>query len=724
MLLNESFILANIYSGIINEDLQSSLNQTRNILKNNGVENADKILKDLQNIYDLVTFESDEHQSSRSDQDIPSLAFLILAGYNLNVISEIYNKYCNTKSLYSKSSIIQWSQNVKNTIQANKWFKPSEEKTKYIQDEAIKLIGLIHRYYVPIENKTEQSDYKGSSDDIVFNNDKLIIYRADNMDKCILYGEKNLCISYPKKDNYYWRYRLGKMRNDGQGMTTYFVNWKDSGKKILIDALGDDDGGSGEYSWNPISPNADSDISSEELIRKFRELEEPFDANVFQFVEYGENEKRAYEIDENIYSILDNTLNGYSDYDIFVQLDKDISNYEWENLKIDDPTKSILLKKYMGGGGLVSLDIIKKYGDLKDLNWYEDILSRDKGKSIKYYISTDGNVSNAAIKNIYNKEKIRVDELGVNVRKLFNGSIYLSNADLYFLPNLEDLVVEGDFNCSYNDIQSLKGSPRKVNGFFECSENRLQSLKGAPQKVSGGFFCRNNQLQSLEGAPQEVGRNFDCCYNQLQSLKGAPQKVGDDFDCNDNQLQSLEGAPQEVGGGFYCGNNQLQSLKGSPQKVGGGFACGNNQLQSLEGAPQKVGGGFACNDNQLQSLEGAPQEVGRNFDCCYNQLQSLKGAPQKVGDDFDCNDNQLQSLEGAPQEVGGNFECGNNQLQSLKGSPQKVGGNFNCSNNQLKSLEGKPEIISGFTFYEDNPINITESYDLNYFIDRLAEIHK
>ena len=50
MLLNESFILANIYSGIINEDLQSSLNQTRNILKNNVVENADKILKDLQGI--------------------------------------------------------------------------------------------------------------------------------------------------------------------------------------------------------------------------------------------------------------------------------------------------------------------------------------------------------------------------------------------------------------------------------------------------------------------------------------------------------------------------------------------------------------------------------------------------------------------------------------------------------------------------------------------------
>ena len=619
MLLNESSILANIYSGIINEDLQSSLNQTRNILKNNGVENADKILKDLQGIYDSVTFQSDEHQSSRSDQDIPSLAFLILAGYNLNVISEIYNKYCNTKSLYSKSSIIQWSQNVKNTIQTNKWFKPSEEKTKYIQDEAIKLIELIHRYYVPIENKTEQSDYKGSSDDIVFNNDKLIIYRADNMDKCILYGEKNLCISYPKKDNYYWRYRLGKMRNDGQGMTTYFVNWKDSGKKILIDALGDDDdGGSGEYSWNPISPNTDSDISSEELIRKFRELEEPFDANVFQFVEYGENEKRAYEIDENIDSILDNKLNGYSDYDIFVQLDKDISNYEWENLRIDDPTKSILLKKYMGGGGLVSLDIIKKYGDLKDLNWYEDILSRNKGKSIEYYLSADGNVSNSAIKNIYNKEKIRVDELGVNVRKFFDGSIYLRNADLYFLPNLEDLEVE-DFDCSYNDIKSLKGSPRKVHGHFDCSKNQLQSLKGSPRKVNLFFNCSKNQLQSLEGAPQEVGGNFNCSNNQLQSLKGAPQEVGGAFNCVRNQLQSLEGSPQEVGGSFLCYTNQLQSLKGAPQKVGG---------------------------------------------------------------------------------------------------------NFDCSNNQLKSLEGKPEIISGFTFYEDNPIIITESYDLNYFIDRLGEIHK
>ena len=681
MLLNESFILANIYSGIINEDLQSSLNQTRNILKNNGVENADKILKDLQNIYDSVTFESDEHQSSRSDQDIPSLAFLILAGYDLNVISEIYNKYCNTKSLYSKSSIIQWSQNVKNTIQANKWFKPSEEKTKYIKDEAIKLIGLIHMYYIPIENKTEQSDYKGSSDDIVFNNDKLIIYRADNMDKCILYGEKNLCISYPKKDNYYWRYRLGKMRNDGQGMTTYFVNWKDSDKKILIDALGDD-GGSGEYSWNPIYPNKDSDISSEELIRKFRELEEPFDANVFQFVEYGENEKRAYEIDKNIDSILDNKLNGYSDYDIFIQLDKDISNYEWENLKIDDPTKSILFKKYMGSGGLVSFDNIKRYGDLKDLNWYEDILSRDKSKSIEYYLSTDGNVSNTTIKNIYDNEKIRVDRIGEDLRKNPNKNIYLIDKELYFLPNLEDLVIEEN---------------------FYCSSNQLKSLKGAPQEVWGNFYCNNNKIKSLEGAPRIVGESFSCDNNQLKSLKGAPQKVGNYFYCSYNQLKSLEGAPQEVGWSFNCNYNKLESLEGSPQKVGWSFNCNYNKLEFLKGAPQEVGLDFICNKNKLKSLEGAPQKVGRSFNCSYNKLKSLEGAPQEVGEDFDCSNNQLKSLEGAPQEVEGDFDC---------------------SNNQLKSLEGKPKIIGAFTYYENNPINITESYDLNYFIDRLAEIHK
>jgi hypothetical protein len=191
----------------------------------------------------------------------------------------------------------------------------------------------------------------------------------------------------------------------------------------------------------------------------------------------------------------------------------------------------------------------------------------------------------------------------------------------------------------------------KVDGYFNCSENNLTSLKGAPQKVDG---------------------YFDCSYNNLTSLKGAPQKVGGYFDCCKNDLTYLEGAPQKVGGSFYCSHNNLTSLKGAPQKVGRDFDCNNNNLTSLEGAPKEVGGYFDCAKNNLTSLEGAPQKVGRDFDCSHNNLTSLKGAPQKVDRDFDCNNNNLTSLEGAPQKVDGDFYCANNKTKFTKEDVKKV----------------------------------------------------
>ncbi|MBR1756760.1 MAG: hypothetical protein IJ738_04270, partial [Alphaproteobacteria bacterium] len=100
------------------------------------------------------------------------------------------------------------------------------------------------------------------------------------------------------------------------------------------------------------------------------------------------------------------------------------------------------------------------------------------------------------------------------------------------------------------------------------------------------FNCSGNQLTSLKGAPQKVGGNFNCSYNQLTSLKGVPQKIEGSFNCSENQLTSLEGAPQKVGGNFRCYGNQLTSLKGAPQKVGGNFWCYGNQLTSLFGISQ------------------------------------------------------------------------------------------------------------------------------------------
>jgi len=74
-----------------------------------------------------------------------------------------------------------------------------------------------------------------------------------------------------------------------------------------------------------------------------------------------------------------------------------------------------------------------------------------------------------------------------------------------------------------------------VTGTFDCSKNNLTSLKWAPKEVGEDFGCDGNELTSLEGAPIEVGRNFGCRFNNLTSLEGAPKKVGEDFWCNNNK---------------------------------------------------------------------------------------------------------------------------------------------------------------------------------------------
>ena len=154
--------------------------------------------------------------------------------------------------------------------------------------------------------------------------------------------------------------------------------------------------------------------------------------------------------------------------------------------------------------------------------------------------------------------------------------------NLYDLP--DGFVIKGDLDIRFHGLTELPDlSKVTVLGNFECSDNELTSLKGAPQKVGGDFMCLRNKLTSLEGSPREVSGNFICERNELADLKGAPQQVGGDFSCGDNKLYSLEGAPREVGKRFFCGYNNLQTLLGAPQKVGDDFSCGHNKLDSLYG---------------------------------------------------------------------------------------------------------------------------------------------
>lgn len=85
----------------------------------------------------------------------------------------------------------------------------------------------------------------------------------------------------------------------------------------------------------------------------------------------------------------------------------------------------------------------------------------------------------------------------------------------------------GDFDCSHNNLTSLKGSPKYVEGYFNCNFNKLNSLEGCP-KIGTNLFCNKNKLTELNVNPEKIKGNIYCAFNRFM----------------DNTIKQLE--PNEV----------------------------------------------------------------------------------------------------------------------------------------------------------------------------------
>jgi hypothetical protein len=121
-----------------------------------------------------------------------------------------------------------------------------------------------------------------------------------------------------------------------------------------------------------------------------------------------------------------------------------------------------------------------------------------------------------------------------------------------------------------------------VNGNVRLVNENLTELPLRFNKVTGDFNCSGNQLTSLKGSPRWVGGYFYCDFNDLTSLEFSPDYVGDSFGCVDNDLTDLVGSPKEVGGYFYCASNQnLVNLKGYSEKIGKELVCHYTPLGSI-----------------------------------------------------------------------------------------------------------------------------------------------
>jgi hypothetical protein len=181
----------------------------------------------------------------------------------------------------------------------------------------------------------------------------------------------------------------------------------------LIDALGDEDGPVNKYSWNPIRPNNDRDITPEELVTgKYPELYKPFTDGVFQFIPYGEKEQRYQYISENVRYLIDSELKSLEDYEMFIEdyEESDILSYNgWDYIveKLGEPQVAYLVKKYVGLGNFADLETQKRFLTPKDREWYLDIILKYDATRILEYceLVKDGGVSEKLIRGIFKEEE-------------------------------------------------------------------------------------------------------------------------------------------------------------------------------------------------------------------------------------------------------------------------------------------------------------------------------
>ena len=233
--------------------------------------------------------------------------------------------------------------------------------------------------------------------------------------------------------------------------------------------------------------------------------------------------------------------------------------------------------------GYSLLSLAKLMGDEKIVQFLEKNGARetefDKTKTTSFF-------RKASIEDINKFLKILPDGYELNCY------VDLSKRDLTELPDFSKVIVKGFFDCSINQLTSLKGAPKKVTSFFNCNDNNLTSLVGGPREVGWNFDCSRNMLTNLKGVPLMIKRGFYCSHNELTSLEGIQTEIIGNFDCGHNKLTSLKGAPIMVGRDFNCKGNKLTSLEYAPKEVGRNFYCANNPLKSYDGKPDNIEGMF------------------------------------------------------------------------------------------------------------------------------------
>ncbi|GAB5387587.1 MAG: hypothetical protein Alpg2KO_05550 [Alphaproteobacteria bacterium] len=257
-------------------------------------------------------------------------------------------------------------------------------------------------------------------------------------------------------------------------------------------------------------------------------------------------------------------------------------------------------------------------------------------------------------------------------------SIDLNRRGLSALPDLSDVVLNGDLILTNNRLKNLDGCPRVINGCLEASYNELETLEGGPEKVFV-LTATHNKLTSLKGGPSHVRDHIGLSSNRLTSLEGFPQKTG------------VEGRSSELV--VRLEQNSLQSLEGMTNINGPlRLEVSGNQLTDLTGLPEQISV-LIADRNKLTCLTGLKAKKMRHLDVGQNPLTDISDLPVEIERDLNLRETGVTLLGSKLRKVGGTLNVSNcTKLTELGVAMTGDMGCLRADNAGLLTLKGLPKV--------------------------------
>lgn len=203
------------------------------------------------------------------------------------------------------------------------------------------------------------------------------------------------------------------------------------------------------------------------------------------------------------------------------------------------------LKKLSGGPNFVGQDYICFENNLTNLDNIADEIGWDLVTDIRLnHLESRLNEENSSIRYKGNEVISHIYKPIVSLNTIDEISAWLIRYGIkdFTILNNNTVDVPSDVRLS-NSLGNLLKLPlkfNKVDGHFDISDNELNSLDGCPEYVKGDFIAHKNELSSLKGSPKEVDGNFIVLQNNINSLKYSPLLIKGDFICSHNPIQDLD----------------------------------------------------------------------------------------------------------------------------------------------------------------------------------------